>query len=227
MSCLLGRPEGKAEPIGGGRPRLETRFMPLWRGARGRPDAASHTVSEVRQADLYPPAGDADRTDAERHGSLLLGENMLDGGRRGRWSSRHCRSGCGRHRPALGLSMVDLAAEAVTFHEGLVCRGATRAVGPDSRAGIGAVEQPAAQYPPVAPAGVGHVPSSDKAVPAVDGIDPEPKAAEDMPAEESRESSSRAGRAEEVTLDLHLRKERQGMRDWVKAILIRAALAGC
>src|SRR5690625_3664125 len=92
---------------------------------------------------------------------------MLDGGADAR-AAGIAAADVGRHRPALGLAVVDLAAEAVPLHEGLVGGGAIGAVGPDRRAGVGGVEQPAPQHPAVVPAGVGHVPSADEAVPAVD-----------------------------------------------------------
>jgi hypothetical protein len=62
---------------------------------------------------------------------------------------------------------MNLAAEAVPLHEGLIRLAALGAVGPDGGAGVGGVEQTAPEHPAVVAAGVGHVTLADEAVSAV------------------------------------------------------------
>src|SRR4051812_5783393 len=82
-------------------------------------DQSPNVVGEVGEPDLHLGPHDADGADVEVHRPLLLGEDVLDPGADAR-TAGVAAADVRRHRSSLRLAVVDLAAKAVAFHEGLV-----------------------------------------------------------------------------------------------------------
>src|SRR5690554_742664 len=73
----------------------------------------------------------------------------------------------GCHGAPSRFAVMDLTAEAVLFHVGLVRLGAIGTVRPDRRGGVALVQQAAAQHPAVMATGIRDLPCTDEAVAAI------------------------------------------------------------
>lgn len=103
------------------------------------PDEAGKIVGKVGHADLRPGAGDADGAHEQAHPGFLLREDVFDEGAGFRSPPIGPRRRLA-HRPTLRFLLMDVTDVAVLLQPLLVLFRAIGRVGPDSRTGVGAVE---------------------------------------------------------------------------------------
>ena len=123
-------------------------------------------IDEVGQADLHRCPGDPDGADEQVHPVLLVGEHMLDLGSDFRFGVVRPSNRRG-HDAALRLFAMNMADEAVLFHELFIGLRAIGCVRPDRARRIGFVEQPFAQATAFIGGGIRRAPFANKAEAAI------------------------------------------------------------
>src|ERR1700719_1134077 len=130
-------------------------------------EQAFDVVDEVRQSDLRLRSRDPEGPDEQTHPILRLGEDMLDA----RTDFRFGVVGTPdrfRHRAPLRPLTMDMADEAVPFHELLVGGRSVSGVRPDAARRVGLVEKSIAQMAALKGGGVRRAPFANEAETAIE-----------------------------------------------------------
>src|ERR1700731_630641 len=130
-------------------------------------EQAFDIVDEVRQSDLRLRSRDPDGPDEQTHPILLLGEDMLDPRTDFRFGVISAPDRF-RHRAPLRPLTMDMADEAVPFHELLVGGRSVSGVRPDAARRVGLVEKSIAQTAALIGSGVRRAPFANEAETAIE-----------------------------------------------------------